>query len=148
MFDKQKINEDLKAAMLSHDTLKTSVLRMLKAEILKIETDGSHREIDEGIILECIKRMLKQRKDSAEQFRSGNRFELAEKEEGEMKILEAYMPEQMSQKQMEDIVRETMKELGVTDKSGMGKLMGVLMSKLKGKADGSLVKQAVEKVLA
>lgn len=148
MLDKQKINDDLKASMLARDELKTSVLRMLKSEILKIETDGSHREINESILQDCIQKMVKQRRDSMEQFKNGGRIELAAKEENEINILMSYLPEQMSPEAIESAVRETMGELGIKDKSGMGKLMGALMQKLKGKADGVQVKNVVEKIFS
>lgn len=133
--------------MLAKDELKTSVIRMLKAELMKIETDGSGREINGEIIQDCAKRLIKQRKDSAEQFRNGNRPELAEKEENEIKILLTYLPEQMSEEELTKIIKVTMEETGIKDKSGMGKLMGALMGKVKGKADGSLIKSIVEKEL-
>ena len=147
MLTKEKIVEDLKQSMLAKDELKTSVIRMLKAELMKIETDGSGREINDEIIQDSIRRMLKQRKDSHSQFIAGNRPELAAKEELEMAILQAYLPEQMSEEEVEKVVKETMLEMSVTDKSGMGKLMGAVMNKLKGKTDGSVVKKMVEKQL-
>ncbi len=147
MLTKEKIVDDLKQSMLAKDELKTSVIRMLKAELMKVETDGSGREINEEIILDSIRRMLKQRKDSHSQFIAGNRPELAAKEELEMTILQAYLPAQMSEAEVETVVKETMLEMSVTDKSGMGKLMGAVMNKLKGKTDGSVVKKMVEKQL-
>lgn len=147
MLTKEKIVDDLKQSMLAKDELKTSVIRMLKAELMKIETDGSGREINDEIIQDSIRRMLKQRKDSHSQFIAGNRPELAAKEELEMAILQAYLPEQMSEAEVEAVVKETMLEMSVTDKSGMGKLMGAVMNKLKGKTDGSVVKKMVEKQL-
>lgn len=147
MLSKEKIVDDLKQSMLAKDELKTSVIRMLKAELMKIETDGSGREINDEIIQDSIRRMLKQRKDSHAQFIAGNRPELAAKEESEMSILQAYLPEQMSEDEVEKVVKETMLELSVTDKSGMGKLMGAVMNKLKGKTDGTVVKKMVEKQL-
>lgn len=147
MLSKDSIDKDLKEAMLAKDVLRTSVVRMLKSELLKVATDGSGREIDEAIIQDCVRRMIKQRKDSAEQFRAGNRPELAEREESEIKTLEAYLPAQMTEEEVLKIVKITMGEIGVKDKSGMGKLMGALMGKLKGKADGSMIKSIVEKEL-
>ena len=147
MLTKEKIVDDLKQSMLAKDELKTSVIRMHKAELMKIETDGSGREINDEIIQDSIRRMLKQRKDSHSQFIAGNRPELAAKEELEMAILQAYLPEQMSEAEVEAVVKETMLEMSVTDKSGMGKLMGAVMNKLKGKTDGSVVKKMVEKQL-
>lgn len=147
MLNKDSINQDLKNAMLAKDELKTSVIRMLKAELMKIETDGSGREINEGIIQDSAKRLIKQRKDSAEQFKKGGRPELAEKEENEVKILMTYLPEQMSEEELTKIIKDTMLETGISEKSGMGKLMGALMGKVKGKADGSMIKAIVEREL-
>ena len=145
--DYSNLLEDLKQAMLAKDELKTSVLRMLKAEIMKIQTDGSGTEITEAVIQSVIQKMIKQRKDSFEQFKAGGRAELAEKEEKEIAILQAYLPEQISEDAIRAEVRASKEALGVTDKSGVGKLMGVLMGKLKGKADGGAIKRIVEEEL-
>lgn len=145
--DYSNLLEDLKQAMLAKDELKTSVLRMLKAEIMKIQTDGSGTEITEAVIQSVIQKMIKQRKDSFEQFKAGGRAELAEKEEKEIAILQAYLPEQMSEDAIRAEVRASKEALGVTDKSGVGKLMGALMGKLKGKADGGVIKRIVEEEL-
>ena len=145
--DYSTLLEDLKQAMLAKDELKTSVLRMLKAEIMKIQTDGSGTEITEAVIQSVIQKMIKQRKDSFEQFKAGGRVDLAEKEEKEIAILQAYLPEQMSEDAIRAEVRASKEALGVTDKSGVGKLMGALMGKLKGKADGGAIKRIVEEEL-
>ena len=145
--DYSNLLEDLKQAMLAKDELKTSVLRMLKAEIMKIQTDGSGTEITEAVIQSVIQKMIKQRKDSFEQFKAGGRAELAEKEEKEIAILQAYLPEQISEDAIRAEVRASKEALGVTDKSGVGKLMGALMGKLKGKADGGVIKRIVEEEL-
>ena len=91
--------------------------------------------------------MIKQRKDSFEQFKQGGRLELAEKEEKEIALLQIYLPEQMSEEAIRSEVRATKEALGITDKSGIGKLMGALMGNLKGKADGGLIKRIVEEEL-
>lgn len=133
--------------MLAKDELKTSVLRMLKAEVLKIQTDGTGTEITEELIQNLIQKMVKQRKDSVEQFTQGGRPELAEKEEKEIALLMGYMPAQMSEEDVRAEVKATKAALGITDKSGLGKLMGALMGKLKGKADGAMIKKLVEEAL-
>ncbi|QQR54981.1 GatB/YqeY domain-containing protein [Candidatus Peregrinibacteria bacterium] len=142
-----ELQENLKQAMLAKDELKTSVLRMLKAEIMKIQTDGSGTEITEEIIQNTLQKLVKQRKDAAQQFKDGGRPELAEKEEAEIALLQAYLPEQMSEDAIRAEVKATKEALGITDKSGLGKLMGALMGKLKGKADGGLIKKIVEEEL-
>ncbi len=138
-----QLNEELKTAMLARDELKTSVLRMLKAEIMKIQTDGSGTEITDELIQNTLQKLVKQRKDSAQQFKDGGRPELAEKEEMEIALLQSYLPEQMSEDAIRVEVRTAKEALGVTDKSGVGKLMG----KLKGKADGTVIKRIVEEEL-
>lgn len=143
----QTLLEELKQAMLAKDELKTSVLRMLKAEVMKIQTDGSGTEITEELIQTLIGKMIKQRKDSFEQFTAGGRTELAEKEAKEITLLQTYLPEQMSEEAIRAEVRATKEALGITDKSGLGKLMGALMGKLKGKADGGMIKKIVEEEL-
>lgn len=145
--NQETLLNELKQAMLAKDELKTSVLRMLKAEVLKIQTDGTGTEITEELIQGLIQKMMKQRKDSVEQFTTGGRPELAEKEEKEITLLMAYMPAQMSEEEVRSEVQATKAALGITDKSGVGKLMGALMGKLKGKADGALIKKMVEEVL-
>lgn len=142
-----QLQDELKQAMLAKDEMKTSVLRMLKAEVLKVQTDGSGTEITEELIQGLIQKMIKQRKDSVEQFRQGGRNELAAKEEAEIALLQAYLPEQMSEEAIRSEVRATKEALGVTDKSGFGKLMGALMGKLNGKADGAMIKKIVEEEL-
>lgn len=142
-----ELQENLKQAMLARDELKTSVLRMLKAEIMKIQTDGSGTEVTEEVIQNTVQKLVKQRKDAAQQFKDGGRPELAEKEEAEIALLQAYLPEQMSEDAVRAEVRATKEALGVTDKSGLGKLMGTLMGKLKGKADGAMIKKIVEEEL-
>ena len=143
-----ELQENLKQAMLAKEELKVSVLRMLKAEIMKIQTDGSGTEITPEVIQAAIQKMVKQRKDAEEQYKTGGRPELAQKEEAEIALLMAYLPEQMSEEAIRAEVRATKEALGVTDKSGVGKLMGALMGKLKGKADGAMIKKVVEEELS
>lgn len=145
--NQETLLSELKAAMIARDELKTSVLRMLKAEVLKIQTDGTGTEITEELIQNLIQKMVKQRKDSVDQFTQGGRPELAEKEEKEIALLMAYMPVQMSEEEVRAEVQATKAALGITDKSGLGKLMGALMGKLKGKADGAMIKRLVEQAL-
>lgn len=142
-----ELQETLKQAMLAKEELKVSVLRMLKAEVMKVQTDGTGTEITEEVIQNLIQKMIKQRKDSIEQFEKGGRPELAIKEKEEVDLLMAYMPEQMSEEAIRAEVRATKESLGITDKSGLGKLMGALMGKLKGKADGGMIKKIVEEEL-
>ncbi len=147
MLKEETILNDLKASMLSRDELRTSVLRMLKAEMLNFQKSGTGRTLDPESLSQIIKKMVKQRLDSAEQFKNGGRMDLSEREESEIKILKSYLPQDMSEDQIRSVAKDTIIELGVTDKSGMGRLMGAVMGKLKGKAEGALVKKVVEDML-
>ncbi len=144
---KQKVHADMIQAMKSKDTLKVSVLRMVKAAILKQEVSGQRSEVKDDDVIQILKKEIKQRKDAAEQFSSGGRQDLAEKEEKESLILSEYLPKQMDEKQLEKVVREVIEDLKVSSKQEFGKVMGAVMSRVKGSADGNLVKAVVEKVL-
>lgn len=135
------------SAMKSGDTLKVSVLRMLKAAILKFEVAGERKEATDEDILQLINREIKQRRDSAEQFRAGNREESADKEEKEIEFLLAYMPPQLSEEEIAELVKQAMAETGAQGKSDMGKVMGAVMPKLKGQADGAIVNKVVNSLL-
>jgi len=146
---KQKIVEDLKLAMKAGDTIKRDTLRMLDSMVKNTEIEKMKKE--EGLTDEevqaVISKAIKQRKDSVEQYNAGGRPELAEKETKEIEILSAYMPAQMSEDQVREIVKTTISELGITSKAEMGKAMGPIMGKLKGQADGNLVRKIVEEEL-
>jgi uncharacterized protein YqeY len=146
---KQKISEDLKAAMKSGDTLKRDTLRFLDSAIKNAEIEKKKREegLNDEEIQEVIARSVKQRRDSIAQYEAGGRADLAEKEKKEMEILMAYMPTQMSEEEVKEEVKKVIAETGATSKSEMGKAMGAAMTKLKGKADGNLVKKIVEEEL-
>lgn len=146
---KQNIIDDLKEAMKAGDTAKRDVLRMLDSMIKNSEIEKKKREegLSDEEICQVIARAIKQRKDSVEQYKSGGREELAEKENKEIKILSAYMPEQMSEDQVRDEIKKVITETGATSKAEIGKVMGAAMGKLKGKADGNLVKKIVEEEL-
>jgi len=146
---KQKISEDLKAAMKSGDTLKRDTLRFLDSAIKNADIEKKKREegLNDEEIQEVIARSVKQRRDSIAQYEAGGRADLAEKEKKEMEILMAYMPTQMSEEEVKEEVKKVIAETGATSKSEMGKAMGAAMTKLKGKADGNLVKKIVEEEL-
>ena len=146
---KQKITQDLLLAMKSGDTLKRDVLRMLDAMIKNTEIEKLKKEtgLSDAEVLEVISRAVKQRKDAAAQYIAGNRPELAEKENKEIKILATYLPAQMSEEEVRKIVAEIIAKVGATSASDIGKVMGPVMGKLKGLADGNLVKKIVEEKL-
>jgi hypothetical protein len=146
---KQKITADLLVAMKAGDTLKRDVLRMLDAMIKNTEIEKLKKEagLDDSEVQEVISRAVKQRKDAAVQYTTGQRPELAEKENKEIEILLEYLPKQMSAEEVRKIVEEIIAQVGATSKADIGKVMGPVMGKLKGLADGNLVKKIVEEKL-
>ncbi len=140
----------MKDAMRAKDALATEVLRgMLAAftnELVALGRKPSD-ELTESEILAVVKRMLKQRKDAAEQFRAGAREDLASKEDAERTIIEAFLPAQASAEEIETVVKAKIAELQITDKAGAGKLIGIVVKHFAGNADGMLIKAAVEKLL-
>ena len=143
---KAQIIEDLASAMKSSAELQKEVLRMLKAEIMKEEVAGeAKRELENSEIVKIIKRMVKQRRDSIQQFESGGRSELAAKEKEEISILEKYLPAQLSEDEIAAIVARKKEELQISDKSKMGMLIGAIMKEAGDSADGTVVKSLVEK---
>lgn len=145
---KETIYSDLTEAIKAKKEAEVSTLRMLKAEIMKFEVSGGpKKEATDEDIIGILQKQVKQRKDSEQQFRDGGRAEMAEKEANEAKILQTYLPEQMSEDEVRKIIEEGIAETGATSKADMGKVMGAIMPKLKGKADGKLVNQIVMQLL-
>ena len=140
---KQQIQQDMIAAMKAKEETKVSALRMLKAAILKFETSGDRKEASDSDILAIIGKEAKQRKDASEGFKSGGRMDKAAQEEEEMAVLLTYLPAQMSEEELKKVIQETIAEVGATSKADMGKVMGALMPKVKGKADGGMVNKLV-----
>ena len=146
---KQQIHEELVAAMKAHDEVKKSTLRMLFSAIQYCEMSkgkAGYEATDEDV-LGVIQKEVKQRKDSIEQFEKGGRKDLVDKEKAELTLLETYLPKQMDENEVRDLVKEAISQSGTTSVSEMGKIMGVLMPKVKGKADGGLVSKIVKEEL-
>ncbi len=147
----QDIREELKEAMKAKDTVKLSVIRgLLSAFTNEAVAKGKKpdEELSDDDVLTVIRRQTKQRKDSIEQFEKGGRPELSEDEKAELAILESYLPAMMPEEEVKAFVEKKKAELGITDKSGAGQLTGAVMKDLKGKADGAVVKQAVDSLLS
>ncbi len=142
-----EIKEKIKDAMRAKDALRLEVLRGMTTAFVN-ELVSMRRTpqdvLEDEKALTVVKRLIKQRKDSIEQFTNGGRPELAEKEHAELKILNEFLPEQMSRDAIKVIAEKKKAELGVTDKSGMGKLMGAIIKECQGQADGADVKAVVE----
>lgn len=146
-----QIKEEMVKALKAHEELQLSVLRGLLASFtneLVVQKKKPDGKLSDDEVLSVIKRAVKQRMDSIEQFTKGNRPELAEKEAKELKILEVYLPATMSRDEIEKIARAKQEELGITEKSKMGILMGAVMKEAKRNADGKDVKEIVDSLLS
>ncbi len=146
-----ELKESIKTAMKAKDTVRLGVLRGLSAAATNelVAKDRKPDEIlNEEELMTVIMRAAKQRKDSIEQFEKGGRPELAESEQAELEILQTLLPAQLSREEIEKAAKEKAAMLGVTDKSGANKLMGMLMKDLKGKAGGTVVKEVVDSLFS
>lgn len=136
----QTVSDDMKAAMRSGDSLRRDTLRMLIAA-LKNERIEQGKDLDEDSVQAVVRRGVKSRKDSAQQYRDAERPELAEKEEAEIAILEGYLPRMLDEAATEAAVKAAIEETGASAKSDLGKVMKAVMAKHKGLVDGKLVNQ-------
>ncbi len=134
--------------MKEHKELELSVYRMLKSELQKFQADkGVSYEITDDDVVTLVGRLVKQRKEAAEQYKAVGATDRAQAELDEIKVLEAYLPKQLDAAKLEKIVRETIVEIGATGPKDMGKVMKAVMPKVKGQADGKLVKDTVTRIL-
>lgn len=147
--DKTKLQEDLKASMMARDEIRTSVLRMLLSGVnyYEIQKGGAGYTATPEDILSVVQKEAKQRRDSISEFEKAGRQELADKEKKELEILLVFLPDQMSEDEVRNIVEQTITETGATSMNDMGKLMGALNGKLKGKADMGMVSSIVRQKL-
>ncbi|WP_096153343.1 MULTISPECIES: GatB/YqeY domain-containing protein [Bacillus] len=143
----ERLNTDMKQAMKEKDKEKLSVIRMIKSA-LQNEAIKTKNDLSEDEELTVLSRELKQRKDSLHEFKKAGRDDLANKLQAEIVIVEQYMPAQLSEEEVSEIVKQTISEVGASSKAEMGKVMGALMPKVKGKADGSLVNKLVQQHLS
>lgn len=139
--------DDMKQAMKNKDKDTLTVIRMVRSALQNeaIKKNGPLSEEDE---LTVLSRELKQRKDSLQEFDKAGRDDLVEKLKFEIKVLESYLPKQLTDEELEQIIQETIKEVGASSKKDFGKVMSKIMPKVKGKADGKVVNQLVQKHLS
>lgn len=142
-----ELQADLKKAQLARQEIKVSTLRLLLSEIKNAEIAKNGELSDEDLIL-VVAREVKKRKEAAIGFRSGGREDSAKKEEAELAILESYLPAQLSNEELTKVVMETITEVGASSITDMGKVIGAVMSKVKGKADGGTVSAIVKAKLS
>ncbi|WP_312093248.1 GatB/YqeY domain-containing protein [Niallia sp.] len=143
----ERLNNDMKQAMKNKEKDKLVVIRMIKAAIQN-ESIKLGRDLSEEDELSVLSREVKQRKDSLHEFEKAGREDLVDKVRAELKHVEIYMPEQLSEEELAEIVKQAITESGATSKKEMGKVMAALMPKVKGKADGSLVNKLVQQHLS
>ncbi len=144
---KARLTEDMKAAMRSKDKERLGAIRLVQAAIKQREVD-ERIELDDTQVLVVLEKMLKQRRDSIEQFRKGDREDLAVKEEFEVGILQEYMPEAMSEEEIDSILDEIITATGASSIKDMGKVMGQVKPKIQGRADMGAVSQKIKARLA
>lgn len=144
---KEKIYADIVPAMKARETIKLDALRMLKAEIMKFEVSGADKVADDAEVIKIIKKLIKQRQDSASQFDAVGRSEDADKEKEEITYLEIYLPAQMPESEIEKIIIASIEETGFNSKSDFGKIMGVVMQKVGDNSDGNTVRTLLQKHL-
>ncbi|MCX5857276.1 MAG: GatB/YqeY domain-containing protein [Deltaproteobacteria bacterium] len=144
---KTKIDQDMVAAAKGKDKMTLSSLRLIKTALHNREIDLK-RDVNDTEFLQILSSMVKQRRDSIEQFERGGRQDLVEKEQAELKIIQAFMPEQMSEEDILQEIRKAIDETGALSVKDMGKVMKILMPKLTGKADGKLLGEKVKAALS
>lgn len=144
----ERLNQDMKQAMKNKDKQTLSVIRMVKASIQNEAIKLGSDKLTEDEELSVLTKELKQRNDSLHEFEEAGRDDLVEKLKDEIKVLQVYMPKQLTEEELEEVVVETIKEVNATSKQEMGKVMSAIMPKVKGKADGSQVNKLVQKHLS
>lgn len=145
----EKVQSDLKEALKAGDGTRVSTLRFLLSQIhnREIELHGQGKDLTDEEVVGVIQKQAKERRESIEAFRQGGRDELVRKEEGELEILSKYLPQQLDPDELEKIIQETINQTGATGPGDFGKVMGAVMAKVKGQADGTAVSAAVRKLL-
>ena len=144
----KEVMEQIKAAMKAKDTVSLEALRALKSAFLLANTSGGDVELSEEDEIKIVQKLVKQRKDSAALYLDQNRNDLAEPELAQAKILEKFLPKQMSEEELRDAISEIVKKTGANSMKDMGKVMGVASKQFTGKADGKTISEIVKELLS
>jgi len=144
---KERLKEDMKAALKAKDKVKLSTIRMIQSLIKNAEIEKRGELTDEEIV-QLLMKYAKQRKESIELYQKGGRQDLVEKEKAELAVVESYLPKQMSEEEVRALVEEAIRESGATSPKDLGKVMKLVMPKVKGRADGSLVNRIAKEFLS
>ncbi|MCG8578402.1 MAG: GatB/YqeY domain-containing protein [Bacteroidales bacterium] len=143
-----QISNDIKEAMKAKDRIRLEALRGVKKEMIEAKTSkGAAEELTDADVMKIVQKMVKQRKDAAELFKSQNREDLAEKELEEVEAISVYLPAQLTKEELEPIVKAIIDKVGATSMKEMGKVMGVASKELAGKADGKDISAVVKQLL-
>ncbi|WP_437918215.1 GatB/YqeY domain-containing protein [Sphingobacterium sp. LRF_L2] len=145
----QKINQDIKAAMIAKDNSRLRGLRAVKAAILLAKTEKGHtEELNQDAEIKVLQKLVKQRKESGEIYKQQNREDLYQIELEEQQVIEEYLPKQLDRSTIEDIIKNIISELGVNSVKDMGKVMSAANQKLAGQADGRTISEVVKSLLS
>jgi uncharacterized protein YqeY len=143
----ERINADIKAAMLAKERRKLDALRAIKSAVLLLKTNGSGEAISEEAEIACLQKLVKQRKESAELYKQQNRMDLYEDEAFQQAVIEAYLPEQMSEEEIRTELQKIISETGASSVKDMGKVMGAAQKAFAGRADNKVVSTIVKELL-
>jgi len=143
---KERLLEDMKVAMKNKDSFRKNIISMVRAAILQVEKD-TLKELDDDGVIGVITKEIKQRKEIIPEYEKGGRQDLIEKANKEIEILMEYLPKQLTEDEIRELVKQTINETGASGLKDMGKVMSVLMPKVKGKADGQVVNRIVKEYL-
>ncbi len=145
----ERINQDIKAAMMAKEKVKLEALRAIKSAILLAKTDGEHKDsLSTDVEMKLLQKQYKQRKDAAEQYIQAGRQELADKELAEATVIEEYLPKMLSADELKVELQKIIEQVGAKAPSDIGKVMGVASKALAGKADGKAISEMVKQILA
>ncbi len=145
----ERINQDIKAAMMAKDKVRLEALRAVKSAILLAKTDGEHKDtLTPDVEMKLLQKQVKQRKDAAEQYVQAGRQELADKELAEAAVIEEYLPKMLSADELKAELQQIIAQVGAKAPSDMGKVMGVASKALAGKAEGKAIADMVKQLLA
>jgi len=143
----KQLMEDMKLAMKAGKKLELETIRILRAQIKTASIDKKD-DLTDSEMAQVLQKEAKKRKEAITMYKQGNREDLVNKESAELEIISKYMPDQLSDTELEGIINETISTLQVTSDKDMGRVMGAIMSKVKGKADGKIVQQKVKDIFA
>lgn len=144
----QIVNNSLVESMKKGDKVRTETLRSIKKSIIEFKTSGIKREMNKEDELKILNHAAKQRKDAIAMYKKANRMEAADNEEKELKIIQEFLPQQMSETEITEIIKSIIKTTGAKDIKDFSKVIGIVMKELKGKAEGALVQQIIKSLLS